>query len=104
MTKEFLEYTKARGNDLSTPNHYFPGLKPGDNWCLCAGRWEEARQAGAAPKVKLDATHEVSLRAGLTMQTLQEHASTEQQRDTKEPPSSIELNGHCSPDNELCDR
>ena len=63
MTKEFLDYTKSKGNDLSTPNliYDFPGLKPGDCWCLCALRWKEAYDAGVAPKVKLEATHDKAL-------------------------------------------
>jgi uncharacterized protein (DUF2237 family) len=63
MTKEFLEFSKSRGNDLSTPapQFGFPGLKPGDQWCLCAGRWKEALDAGVAPPVVLAATHEETL-------------------------------------------
>ena len=63
MTQEFLEFTKARGNDLSTPRpeFRFPGLKPGDRWCLCASRWKEALDAGAAPQVVLAATHATTL-------------------------------------------
>lgn len=63
MTTEFLAFTRARGNDLSTPRSEwgFPGLKPGDHWCLCASRWEEARQEGAAPKVLLASCHERAL-------------------------------------------
>jgi len=63
MTEEFLEFSKSRGNDLSTPmpQWNFPGLKPGDRWCLCAPRWLEAYKAGKAPKVKLEATHEKTL-------------------------------------------
>ena len=59
VDEEFLSFTKSKGNDLSTPTpHYqFPGLKPGDRWCLCLNRWLEARQAGVAPKVILEATH-----------------------------------------------
>jgi uncharacterized protein (DUF2237 family) len=59
VTKEFLEFSKMRGNDLSTPNPFyqFPGLKPGDRWCLCALRWKEALEANMAPKVCLEATH-----------------------------------------------
>ena len=59
MTAEFLEFSKNAGNDLSTPNpmYDFPGLKPGDQWCLCAPRWKEAFEAGMAPKVVLEATH-----------------------------------------------
>ena len=64
MTTEFLAYTRARGNDLSTPRpeYGFPGLKPGDHWCLCAARWAEAERAGVAPPVDLSATHEGALR------------------------------------------
>ena len=59
MTAEFLTFTKQQGNDLSTPipAYDFPGLKPGDRWCLCASRWQEAKEAGVAPPVILDATH-----------------------------------------------
>lgn len=62
-TAEFLAYSKSRGNDLSTPapDFGFPGLKPGDRWCLCAPRWQEALEAGHAPKVVLAATHEGAL-------------------------------------------
>jgi uncharacterized protein (DUF2237 family) len=56
-TDEFLEFSKSKGNDLSTPNPWFPGLKAGDKWCLCADRWKEAFEAGMAPKVFLDGTH-----------------------------------------------
>ena len=64
MTAAFLKFTKGRGNDLSTPspNHSFPGLKPGDGWCLCAVRWAEALRAGHAPPVVLAATHKAALR------------------------------------------
>ena len=59
VTDEFLAFSKAAGNDLSTPmpEHGFPGLKKGDRWCLCAPRWQEALDAGHAPRVVLDATH-----------------------------------------------
>ena len=59
MTDEFLEYSQSKGNDLITPRPEFdfPGLKAGDAWCLCAMRWEEARQAGCAPRVKLTSTN-----------------------------------------------
>ena len=57
---QFLAYTKAQGNDLSTPRGGFPGLKPGDRWALCAARWYEAYEAGFAPLIKLDATNEVA--------------------------------------------
>ncbi len=63
MTDEFLAYSKAVGNDLSTPRPEwaFPGLKAGDRWCLCAMRWKEAYDAGMAPKVVLEATNEKTL-------------------------------------------
>jgi len=63
MTAEFLAFSKGAGNDLSTPRPDlgFPGLKPGDRWCLCAPRWKEALDAGAAPRVVLDSTHEETL-------------------------------------------
>jgi len=58
MTVEFLEFSRSRGNDLSTPQPAsgFPGLQPGDRWCLCASRWQEAFEAGVAPPVYLEAT------------------------------------------------
>lgn len=63
MTEAFLTFTKAQGNDLSTPRPElnFPGLEPGDQWCLCAARWQEALDAGVAPPVDLSATHERAL-------------------------------------------
>ncbi|MEM9186272.1 MAG: DUF2237 domain-containing protein [Planctomycetota bacterium] len=59
VTAEFLEFSVARGNDLVTPipAYRFPGLKPGDRWCLCASRWKEAFDAGVAPKVVLESCH-----------------------------------------------
>jgi uncharacterized protein len=64
MTQGFLEFSKSRGNDLSTalPELGFPGLRPGDRWCLCAPRWREAMEAGQAPRVVLRASHEAALR------------------------------------------
>ncbi len=61
MTEDFLRFSKARGNDLSTPipEYSFPGLQPGDFWCLCALRWLEAFEAGCAPLVKLEATSDL---------------------------------------------
>lgn len=63
MTEEFLRFTFSRGNDLMTPRpeYGFPGLRPGDRWCLCAVRWREALEAGKAPPVVLEATHEKAL-------------------------------------------
>ncbi len=63
MTRQFLEFTRSRGNDLSTPRNSsgFPGLREGDRWCLCAGRWKEALAARVAPPVILRATHRITL-------------------------------------------
>ncbi|NBC24950.1 MAG: DUF2237 family protein [Bacteroidetes bacterium] len=63
VTKAFLRFSKSKGNDLMTPRpqYQFPGLKPGDKWCLCALRWKEAYEAGVAPKVVLEATNEKTL-------------------------------------------
>ena len=75
MTKDFLKFTVAAGNDLVTPRPEwdFPGLVEGDHWCLCAGRWLEACEAGKAPKVSLEATNAAAL-AIVPLQSLQEHA------------------------------
>jgi uncharacterized protein (DUF2237 family) len=64
VTADFLEFSRSRGNDLSTPvpEFGFPGLKSGDQWCLCAARWQEALEAGAAPRVVLQATHASALK------------------------------------------
>ena len=75
MTAEFLAFSQAQGNDLSTPHPQwgFPGLKPGDQWCLCAPRWAEALAAGCAPRVVLAATHEGAL-AWCGLEDLRGHA------------------------------
>jgi hypothetical protein len=73
MTAEFLEFSKARGNDLSTPHPGFAGLRPGDAWCLCASRWQEAFEAGYAPPVRLEATHIATLE-WTTLAELRAHA------------------------------
>lgn len=75
MTAEFLQFSKSRGNDLTTPvpQYDFPGLKPGDHWCLCAGRWLEACEAGKAPQVNLEATNKAAL-AIVPLALLQKHA------------------------------
>ena len=75
LTADFLAFSKAQGNDLVTPRPEFgfPGLKPGDCWCLCAARWAEAADAGCAPKVKLTATHERALQT-IDLETLKAHA------------------------------
>lgn len=77
VTSEFLEFTKSRGNDLSTPvpDFNFPGLKPGDRWCLCASRWQEALKAGVAPPVILSATHARALEV-VSLDELKKHALT----------------------------
>ena len=63
VNEKFLHFTRQMGNDLSSPNpmYSFPGLKPGDKWCVCALRWKEGFDAGCAPEVILEATHEKSL-------------------------------------------
>lgn len=75
MTSVFLDFSKSRGNDLSTPMPElgFPGLKPGDRWCLCAPRWQEALDASQAPRVVLRATHEGAL-AHCSLADLKRHA------------------------------
>lgn len=75
VTAEFLEYSRSRGNDLITPRLEwdFPGLKPGDRWCLCAARWLEAHRAGVAPPVVLRATHQRALDT-VSLELLKAHA------------------------------
>ena len=75
VTREFLAFSKSRGNDLSTPRPEFgfPGLNPGDRWCLCADRWQEALDAGVAPRVILAATHEATLEIA-ELEDLKRHA------------------------------
>lgn len=75
VTAEFLAFTKSQGNDLSTPipSANFPGLNPGDKWCLCAARWKEALEAGVAPGVDLTATHSAALKF-VSLSDLQQHA------------------------------
>ncbi len=74
VTEEFLAFSKAMGNDLSTPmpQFGFAGLKPGDCWCLCAGRWREAYLAGMAPPVRLKSTHEAALQI-VPLEELEQH-------------------------------
>ncbi len=75
MTTEFLEFSRSAGNDLSTPMplHGFPGLKPGDHWCLCVTRWKEALEEGCAPRVVLEATH-MSAIEFVSLEDLEAHA------------------------------
>lgn len=76
VTKAFLEFSREAGNDLSTPRpeSHFPGLKPGDRWCVCAARWLEAYAMGAAPPVVLQSTHEGALEI-VPLEALQRHAT-----------------------------
>jgi uncharacterized protein (DUF2237 family) len=78
MTTEFLAFSLAAGNDLSTPRpeYGFAGLKPGDRWCLCAARWEEARRHGVAPPAILESTHVAALEV-CALSDLREHAPPE---------------------------
>jgi hypothetical protein len=75
VTRKFLEFSRKHGNDLTTPVPAagFPGLRPGNQWCLCAGRWKEALDAGVAPPVVLAATHEEAL-AVVPLSELKRHA------------------------------
>ena len=75
MTEEFLAFSYSKGNDLSTPRpeYGFPGLVAGDRWCLCASRWHEAAEAGYAPPVILEATHEQALEVA-SLADLEYHA------------------------------
>lgn len=75
MTEEFLAYSRSRGNDLTTPmpEYGFPGLQPGDYWCLCRSRWEEAYTAGVAPGIRLEATH-ASVLEYIDLDLLQQYA------------------------------
>ncbi len=77
VTEEFLTFSAKKGNDLSTPRpeFEFPGLKPGDSWCLCVMRWKEAFDAGCAPKVKLEATAEAALEF-VNLEDLKAHRSS----------------------------
>jgi uncharacterized protein (DUF2237 family) len=75
VTQDFLTFTKSQGNDLETPvpQYNFPGLKPGDKWCLCVLRWKEALDAGFAPPVVLASTHKIALKY-VTLEELKSHA------------------------------
>jgi uncharacterized protein len=73
MTEEFLQFSLASGNDLVTPQPYFPGLKQGDRWCLCVTRWKEALEAGVAPPVDLAATHSSAVEF-VNLEELQAHS------------------------------
>jgi uncharacterized protein len=75
VTAEFLEFSRSRGNDLITPipSYDFPGLKPGDKWCLCVSRWREALEAGVAPPIVLESCHEKTLDV-VRLEDLQQYA------------------------------
>jgi uncharacterized protein (DUF2237 family) len=77
MSAEFLGFSRECGNDLSTPRpeYGFPGLEPGDRWCLCVTRWKEALEAGCAPQVVLEATH-LSALEWVSLEDLQAHAES----------------------------
>jgi uncharacterized protein len=77
MTADFLAFSKSRGNDLSAPGPNFPGLRPGDRWCVCAARWKEALAAGVAPPVHLAATHEAAVET-IAREELLRHAADSQ--------------------------
>ena len=74
VTEAFLGYSKAMGNDLSTPRPGFEGLRAGDRWCVCAPRWQQALQDGVAPPVVLEASHERALEV-VALEDLREHAA-----------------------------
>ena len=78
MTEDFLAFSKLMGNNLSTPipEYNFPGLQPGECWCLCAGRWQEAFEAGMAPMVKLEACEQSALEI-VDLENLKSHAVSE---------------------------
>jgi hypothetical protein len=82
VTAEFLEFSQRAGNDLSTPRREFgfPGLKPGDSWCVCASRWLQAFEAGVAPPVRLEATHENAMTI-IPLAALRYHALDEEGSD-----------------------
>ena len=75
VTEDFLRFTASRGNDLTRPDTGFPGLSPGDRWCLCVTRWKEALDGGVAPPVVLAGCHEKSLEV-VTLEDLRAHAAS----------------------------
>ena len=86
MTEEFLAYSKYFGNDLSTPRpeFMFQGLRPGDCWCLCAGRFLQAAEEGVAPKIKLASTHRRALKV-VPIDVLMEHAVEDEKNRSRKP-------------------
>lgn len=95
VTDEFLEFSKTRGNDLITPHpeFNFPGLKAGDKWCLCALRWTEALEAGVAPPLHLDATHERMLEFA-PLDVLQKHDVKSKDQNTEKPLPQFKANAY----------
>jgi uncharacterized protein (DUF2237 family) len=95
MTADFLTFSRARGNDLSTPmpEYDFPGLKPGDRWCLCALRWLEALQAGMAPDVVLESTHLNALGV-VNLEQLRLYAVDAERPAPDDHPGSVKSNRH----------
>jgi len=95
MTADFLTFSRARGNDLSTPmpEYDFPGLKPGDRWCLCALRWLEALQAGMAPDVVLESTHLNALGV-VNLEQLRLYAVDAEQAARGDHPGSVKFDRH----------
>jgi uncharacterized protein (DUF2237 family) len=82
VTAEFLLFSRAQGNDLTTPipEYEFPGLQPGDRWCLCVTRWKQALDAGCAPRVRLESTH-ISALEFVAREDLERHALADDEND-----------------------
>lgn len=98
MTNEFLEFTKSKGNNLSTPSSSFPGLKEGDKWCLCALRWDEAAKADKAPPVDLTATDESALKFNnLKTYTQKRKTSSGGKRKTRKQKQSFDVYINANP-------
>jgi len=98
MSNEFLEFTKSKGNDLSTPTSTFPGLKEGDKWCLCALRWDEAAKASKAPLVDLEATDESALKFNnLNTYTQTRKTSSGGKRSTRKQKQSFDVYINANP-------
>jgi len=93
MNDEFLEFTKSKGNDLSTPTSTFPGLKSGDKWCVCALRWDEAAKANKAPLVDLEATDESALKFN-NLETYTRKTSSGGKRKTKKQKFNVYINAN----------
>lgn len=99
VTREFLTFTAMRGNDLSTSTPWFPGLKPGDKWCLCVSRWAEAKRAGVAPPVLLASTHIKALDF-VSLSELREHALDIEEAEEEAEAAKQQADEQCSSDEE----